>query len=68
MTRLNPIQIHLLKMFSVNQTESSLKKMKRQLFDFYCREVEEMGAQIATERGYDDNAFEAMTHQHDRIR
>lgn len=67
MTRKNPVQIHLLKMFSINQTESSLSKMKKQLFDFYCHEVEQMGAKIAAERGYDDTALEAMTYQNKKV-
>lgn len=64
--QLNPTQIHLLKLFANNQTESSMTKLKKVLFEFYCSEVERMGAEIAAAQHLDDAKLEAMSHEHHR--
>lgn len=63
---LNKTQIHLLRMFSYNQTEDSMSKLKKVLFKFYCSEVERMGATIASQKHLTDADLEAMSLEHNR--
>lgn len=65
--RLNPSQIHLLRMFSINKTEESNRKLKKALFDFYCKEVENMGAKLAQEQHLTNERLEAMSYEHHRM-
>ena len=52
---LNAIQLHLLKMFSFTKTEQTLQDLKKQLREFYIKQVEkevgkyELGDQLLTE-------------------
>jgi len=66
-TTLNPTQVHLLKMFSASTSESSLKQLKKVLFDFYCKQVEIKGAALAKSMNLTDAKLEAMSNEHDRI-
>lgn len=65
---LNPTQIHILKMFNFNQTESSVNKLKQQLFKFYCSEVERIGSHIATSQNLTDEKLEAISNEHNRTK
>ncbi|MBQ0090862.1 MAG: hypothetical protein KBT27_16175 [Prevotellaceae bacterium] len=64
---LNPTQVHLLRMFSVNTSESSLRQLKKVLFDFYCRQVELKGTVLAKEMHLTNEKLETMSNEHDRI-
>lgn len=64
---LNPTQVHLLKMFSVNTSELFLKQLKKVLFDFYCKQVECKGTELAKTMNLTDEKLEAMSNEHDCI-
>ena len=40
-TVLNPLQLHLLRMFSYNKDEESLNELKEVLFNYYCKKMDE---------------------------
>ena len=64
---LNPTQVQLLRMFSFNQTEASMKSLKQTLFAFYCQQVERKGAELAQSMHLSDADLEAMSYEHNRI-
>ena len=65
--RLNPSQIHLLRMFSINKTEESNRKLKKALIDFHGKEVEKRGAMLAQEQHLTNERLEAMSYEHHRM-
>ena len=49
-TILNPVQLHLLRMFSHNKDEESLNELKDVLFNHYCQKVNDEGKRIWKEK------------------
>ena len=45
-TLLNPVQLHLLRMFTYNKDEASLVELREVLFEYYCRKLNEEGKRI----------------------
>jgi hypothetical protein len=65
--QLNPTQVHLLRMFSVNKSEDAMRKLKKALFEYYCHEVERMGTELAAQQNLTDERLEAMSFEHHRL-
>ena len=40
-TRFNPIQIHLLKMFEYDQSDTGLKELKNVLYQYYSKRMDQ---------------------------
>jgi hypothetical protein len=60
-TVFNPTQLHLLRMFSYNQDETSLKELKEVLFHYYCQKVKEEGNKWWEENNMTSEKFNKMT-------
>ena len=45
-TLFNPVQLHLLRMFSHNRDEASLVELKEVLFNYYCQKLNEESKRI----------------------
>jgi len=65
-TVFNPIQLHLLKMFSRMNSEQELKEVQQLLSEYYFKKVEEHAAQIYEEQGWTPEQLEAMANGHFR--
>lgn len=65
-TVFNPIQLHLLKMFSRMNSEQELKEVQQLLSEYYFKKVEEHAAQIYEEQGWTPEKIEAMANEHFR--
>lgn len=65
-TVFNPIQLHLLKMFSRMNSEQELKELQQVLSEYYFRKVEEQSAKIYEEQGWTPEKLEAMAKEHFR--
>lgn len=65
-TVFNPIQLHLLKMFSRMTSEQELKEVQQVLSEYYFKKVEEHAARIYEEKGWTSEKLEAMTNEHFR--
>lgn len=59
--KLNPVQLHLLELFSKNMTEQELMEIKELLVQYYSRKVDEEVNQIWKKRGYTKKTFEKAT-------
>ena len=57
---LNPSQLHLLRMFSYNKDEESLKSLKEALFNYYCQRVDEESDKWWKENNITTEKFEEM--------
>jgi hypothetical protein len=60
-TKLNPVQLHLLELFSGEMTEQELLDIKRLLVEYYSRKVDEELDEIWEKRQYDPASFQAAT-------
>ena len=65
-TVFNPIQLHLLNMFSRMNSEEELKELQQVLSEYYFRKVEERSAKISEERGWTPEQLESMANGHFR--
>lgn len=65
-TVFNPIQLHLLRMFSRMNSEQELKEVQQVLSEYYFRKVEEESARISQEKGWTPEKLEAMSKEHFR--
>jgi hypothetical protein len=63
---LNPIQLHLLQMFSYMKQDEHLKELKSVLLDFYRRKVDEETAKLWLDYNLSNEKIEQMLHAHDR--
>jgi len=59
-TLLNPVQLHLLRMFSYNRDEESLNILKEALFDYYCEKMDEESDKWWNENNMTAEKFEQM--------
>ena len=65
-TLLNPIQLHLLRMFSYNSDEKSLYELKDALFDYYCQKVSEEGKRVWNENDMSNEKMRELLNTHIR--
>lgn len=65
-TVFNPIQLHLLKMFSRMDSEEELKEVQKVLSDYYFKRVEQRAAEIYKQKGWTQETLDAMTDDHFR--
>ena len=65
-TVFNPIQLHLLRMFSHMKSEQELKEVQQLLSEYYFKKVEEQSAKIYEEQGRTPETLEAMANEHFR--
>lgn len=63
-TILNPVQLHLLNMFSYNGDEESLAELKEVLFYYYCQKVSEEGKRIWQEKNMNNEMMHEMLNTH----
>lgn len=60
-TKLNPVQLHLLELFSKEMTEQELLEIKDLLTQYYARKVDEELGIIWEKRNYTAASFAAAT-------
>ena len=65
-TVFNPIQLHLLRMFSRMKSEQELKEVHQVLSEYNFKKVEEMSSKIYEEQGWTPEKLEAMANEHFR--
>lgn len=65
-TVFNPIQLHLLQMFSRLSSEEELKEVQQVLAEYYFKKVEKRAAEIYQEKGWNPETLEALSHEHFR--
>jgi hypothetical protein len=65
-TILNPVQLHLLNMFSYNRDEESLSELKEVLFNYYCQKVSEEGKRIWQEKNMSNEMMQEILNAHVR--
>ena len=65
-TVFNPIQQHLLQMFSRMKSEEELKELKDVLSEYYFKKVEKRAAEIYKEKGWTQDTLDAMANDHFR--
>ena len=63
-TLLNPVQLHLLRMFSYNRDEASLFELKEVLFNHYCQKVNEEGKRIWKEKNMSNDTMRELLNTH----
>jgi len=63
-TLLNPVQLHLLRMFSYNGDEESLCDLKEVLFNYYCQKVSEEGKRLWTEKNMSNEMMRELLNTH----
>jgi len=63
-TLLNPVQLHLLRMFSYNREEASLLELKDVLFNHYCQKVNEEGKRIWKEKNMSNETMRDLLNTH----
>lgn len=60
-TKLNPVQLHLLELFSKDMTEQELLDIKALLVQYYSRKVDEELDLIWEKRNYSEESFKEAT-------
>ena len=65
-TKLNPIQLHLLKVFSINTNETDLGEIKTLLSNFYAKKVDEESDELWNKKEMKDEDIEKMLQAHIR--
>ena len=61
---LNPVQLHLLRMFSYMGSEAQLKKLKQVLSDYYFNEVEKDMANLESQGLWGREQSDAVMNEH----
>ena len=64
---LNPVQLHLLKMFSHTKSEESLKALQSVLFDYYRKKMKEQTYEFWEKNHLDSSKMEEIMYGHNRI-
>ena len=59
--RLNPVQLHLLELFSKDMTEQELLEIRKILVEYYRQKVDDELDAIWEKRGYDKLSFSEAT-------
>lgn len=65
-TKLNSIQLHLLKVFEKNTNENDLLEIKALLSKYYAQKVDEESDRIWEEKGLDDSTINELLNSHVR--
>jgi hypothetical protein len=65
-TVLNPVQMHLLQMFSYKKDEESLNEMKNVLFNYYAEKAQKEIDRIWDEKGMSNELMEEWKNTHMR--
>jgi hypothetical protein len=65
-TPFNPIQLHLLRMFQHYNDEESLQEIKKMLFEFHCRKINEEGKRLWQEKGLSNEIMDEWLNTHNR--
>lgn len=65
-TKLNSIQLHLLKVFEKNTNENDLLEIKALLSKYYAQKVDEESDKIWEEKGLDDSTINELLNSHVR--
>ena len=63
-TLLNPVQLHLLRIFSYNSDEESLKEVKEVLFNYYCHKMNEEGKRVWEEKNMSNETMHELLNTH----
>ena len=63
-TKLNPIQLHLLQMFSHIKEENHMMDLKKVLSDFYAKKVDEMSEQLWEAKGLTETDMDNLLNAH----
>ena len=63
-TKLNPVQLHLLQMFSHLNKESHLNDLKKVLLDFYAKKVDDLSEELWEEKGLSDEDMDDLLNAH----
>ena len=63
-TVLNPVQLHLLHMFSHNKDDESLNEIKDVLFNYYCQKVNEEGKRVWKEKNMNNEMMHELLNTH----
>ena len=63
-TALNPIQLHLLRMFSYMNSESQLRDLKQVLAEYYFNEVEKGMAKLESQGLWGREQSDAVMNEH----
>jgi hypothetical protein len=65
-TILNPIQFHLLQMFSIPMTENELDNLKKILLDFFDTLADKEFEKVWKEKGMSEKTIEEIDNTHRR--
>ena len=65
-TVFNPIQLHLLQMFSHIDSEQERKEVQQVLADYYFKKVEQRAAEISKQKGWTQETLDNMSNNHFR--
>ena len=65
-TVLNPVQLHLLRIFSYNGDEKNLDELKEVLFNYYCQKVSEEGKRVWKEKNMSNQRMQELLNTHFR--
>ena len=63
----NPVQQHLLKMFSFTKSEHGLKELQTVLFDYYRNKLQVQTDDFWEKNGLNASKMEAIMYGHNRI-
>lgn len=64
MTKLNPVQLHLLQLFSHNMSEQELEDIKQLLADYYVRKADEEMACIQQVKPTEQSDLNVLLNTH----
>ena len=63
-TALNPVQLHLLKMFSMNMSEIELSELKAMLVAYYDEKMSDELDEIWEKRGFSQKTMDGLLENH----
>ena len=63
-TKLNPIQLHLLKLFERFKTEGELNELKTVLSNYYAQKVDEESDKLWDEKHLSDESIDELLNMH----
>ncbi len=60
-TKLNPVQLHLLELFSKDMTQKELLEIRKILVEYYRQKMEEELDVFWEKKGFDEKSFDEAT-------
>lgn len=66
-TVFNPIQLHLLKMFSRMKSEQELREVQKVLSEYYSKKVEEHANEVWDKLGLTQEKLDELANIHERL-